>query len=161
MPSQPVYNAIVALPIQGHEIRIGILTLGDQLATLDYLPSNTPLKSANDPTARLVAEQLSAYCRNGRFQFQLPLRIQGTAFQQKVWQALPTIPPSETRYYGHLANRLGGSARAVGNACRANPIPIVIPCHRVVAKQGIGGYCGVTDGQQLRIKQWLLEHERD
>ena len=77
----------------------------------------------------------------------------------RVWQALQKIPYGEVKTYGQLAKELKSSARAVGNACRANPIPIVIPCHRIVAVSGIGGYAGKTDGPVLERKRWLLAHE--
>ncbi len=85
--------------------------------------------------------------------------LPGTAFQQRVWQALLRIPAGETRSYGVLAAELGSSAQAVGNACRSNPVPIVIPCHRVVAVNGMGGYAGATAGYKMQIKRWLLQHE--
>lgn len=83
----------------------------------------------------------------------------GTAFQRRVWQALTAIPPGQVRTYGELARALGSSPRAVGNAARANPWPLVVPCHRLVASQGLGGYGGQTRGQGLAIKRWLLAHE--
>lgn len=89
----------------------------------------------------------------------LPLAPQGTAFQRSVWHALTDIPLGETRTYGDIAKKLNSSPRAVGNACRKNPIQIIIPCHRVVSAKGLGGYAGETDGKQLNIKRWLLNHE--
>jgi methylated-DNA-[protein]-cysteine S-methyltransferase len=142
------------------DTKVGIQTLAGQLAAIDFLPSSVELKSGDNPTARQVADQLTTYISNGKFQFSVPLLKQGTAFQQKVWQALLATRSGDTCNYGQIATQVHSSARAVGNACRANPIPIVVPCHRIVAKQGIGGYCGQTKGQRMRIKQWLLEHER-
>ncbi|MCS5709418.1 methylated-DNA--[protein]-cysteine S-methyltransferase [Candidatus Berkiella cookevillensis] len=84
----------------------------------------------------------------------------GTPFQRKVWQALITLPFATTISYGDLALRLQTSARAVGNACRENPLPVIIPCHRVVSKQGLGGYAGFTAGEKMNIKKWLLKHEQ-
>jgi len=84
---------------------------------------------------------------------------QGTAFQQKVWGALLDIPSGTTMTYGELAKELQSSARAVGQACKNNPTPIIIPCHRVVSKQGKGGYLGQTEGKLAYIKTWLLQHE--
>ncbi len=83
----------------------------------------------------------------------------GTLYQQKVWQALQRIPVGEVRTYGELARELGSCARAVAQACRANPLPILIPCHRVVSATGLGGYMGKTYGPELEIKRWLLHHE--
>jgi methylated-DNA-[protein]-cysteine S-methyltransferase len=83
----------------------------------------------------------------------------GTAFQHRVWRALRTIPPGQVRTYGELARSLASGPRAVGNAARANPWPVVVPCHRLVASQGLGGYGGATQGRGLAIKRWLLAHE--
>ena len=83
----------------------------------------------------------------------------GTAFQRRVWRALQRIPLGEVRTYGELAVELDSCARAVAQACRANPLPILIPCHRVVSASGLGGYMGQIDGPLLEIKRWLLHHE--
>jgi methylated-DNA-[protein]-cysteine S-methyltransferase len=77
-----------------------------------------------------------------------------------VWDALCRIPVSETITYAELARQLGSGARAVANACGANPLPIVIPCHRVVAKSGLGGFMRGNEVASLEIKRWLLNHER-
>ena len=154
------YNAITATPLGGDDTKVGIQVLAGQLTAIDFLPSCATIKSPDNATAALVADQLEAYFSNGSFRFNLALQIRGSQFQNKVWRLLMDIRAGETRTYGCIAYQLHSSARAVGNACKANPIPLVIPCHRVLAKNGIGGYCGQTDGQRLRIKQWLLEHER-
>ncbi len=107
----------------------------------------------------LIVGQLHAYFSDGSARFELPLALSGTAFQQRVWAVLRTIPSGETRTYGEIARVLGSAARAVGQACRANPCPIVVPCHRVVAVQGLGGFSGDTSGSRLAIKRWLLHHE--
>lgn len=83
----------------------------------------------------------------------------GTIFQNAVWLELRNIPMGEIRTYGDIAEKLNSSARAVGNACRANPIQIIIPCHRVISAKGLGGYAGETEGKQMTIKRWLLSHE--
>ena len=89
----------------------------------------------------------------------ISLAPQGTSFQQSVWHELCKIPLGEIRTYGEIANKLNSSARAVGNACRKNPVQIIVPCHRVVSAKGLGGYAGETQGRQLDIKRWLLNHE--
>lgn len=106
-----------------------------------------------------ILEQLQHYCQTGQQDFDLPLKPVGTEFQQRVWRALQGIPTGEVRTYGELAQQLRSSARAVGNACRQNPIPLLIPCHRVVAKSGLGGFAGQTEGAQPALKQRLLSHE--
>jgi len=109
--------------------------------------------------AQQAVNQLKSYFIDGQSTWTLPLAEQGTLFQRKVWQFLQTIPAGETRTYSDLAQALGTSARAIGNACRANPFAIVVPCHRVVSKSGIGGYYGKTRGCEIVLKQWLLDHE--
>ena len=88
--------------------------------------------------------------------FDLPLAPAGTEYRRKVWHALTLIPYGATRTYGELAAIAGGSARSVGQANGRNPIPIVIPCHRVLASTDLGGYSG---GDGLETKRWLLAHE--
>jgi methylated-DNA-[protein]-cysteine S-methyltransferase len=88
----------------------------------------------------------------------------GSPHSRKVWQALCRIPVGETRSYGEIAREIGSSPRAVGQACRANPWPLFIPCHRVIPVHGTGtgpgGYAGQRQGALADIKAWLLEHER-
>jgi methylated-DNA-[protein]-cysteine S-methyltransferase len=107
-----------------------------------------------------VAEQLREYFAGKRRDFDLPLAAEGTDFRRRVWNALRTIPFGETRTYGEVAKEVRSIARAVGQANRHNPIPIVVPCHRVLAGHGIGGYAGASaDGEELARKRWLLRHE--
>lgn len=80
----------------------------------------------------------------------------GTPFQERVWAALRAIPPGEVRTYGAIASAIGSGARAVAGACRANPFPLVTPCHRVVGAADLGGYCGSQDEPYLSIKRSLL-----
>jgi len=82
-----------------------------------------------------------------------------TAFQRRVWRAMRAIPVGESRTYGEVARWLGSSARAVGGAARANPWPVLVPCHRIVAAADLGGYGGETSGPGLGVKRWLLAHE--
>lgn len=106
-----------------------------------------------------VRAQIETYFRDAAAGFDLPLELGGTPFQRRVWAALQAIPPGRTRTYGELARELGTSPRAIGGACRANPCPIVVPCHRVVAADGLGGFAGDTSGRRLAVKRWLLRHE--
>jgi methylated-DNA-[protein]-cysteine S-methyltransferase len=110
------------------------------------------------PLLREAVAQLQDYFDGKRMGFDLPVAPHGSAFQCRVWDALRAIPPGETRTYGDLAQLLGSSARAIGQANGANPIPIVIPCHRVVAAAGrLGGYSG---GEGAATKRVLLDLER-
>lgn len=122
--------------------------------------------SGNAAFANKIKNELESYFKkNSQFSLVCDLQ-QGTEFQQKVWQALLNIPSGEVKTYGALAKELNSSARAVGNACRRNRFPVIVPCHRVVSASGIGGYAGDTlDNQHgdinfLKIKQWLLTHEK-
>ncbi len=118
--------------------------------------------SLANPETRLqdaIIQQLSDYLESRATGFALPVRLQGTAFQRRVWSALTDIGFGQTRTYGELARRLATSPRAVGQACRANPCPILIPCHRVVAANGLGGFAGDRGGRKLAVKRWLLGHE--
>ena len=105
-----------------------------------------------------AAGQLTGYFAGERTSFDLPLDLHGTDFQRRCWLALATIPYGQTVSYGEQARRLGlgpESARAVGSANGSNPVPIVLPCHRVVGADGsLTGF-----GGGLRLKRFLLEHE--
>lgn len=116
----------------------------------------------SSPTiSALAIRQLQHYFHQAHNQWSLPLATKGTLFQKQVWQYLQTIPMGQTRTYSEVAKALNSSARAVGNACRSNPFSIVVPCHRVVSKTGLGGYSGKTEGNELTVKQWLLNHEKN
>ena len=117
--------------------------------------------------AKKITAEFHQYFLSPEHIFSLPCKLeQGTVFQQKVWQALIQIPAGQVKTYGQLARELHSSPRAVGNACRKNPCPVIVPCHRVVSASGIGGYAGDTLMTQkgtinfLQIKQWLLAHEQ-
>ena len=107
-----------------------------------------------------IAKQLCNYSQNAHNDWTVNLCDRGTAYQRKVWRYLQTIPLGTTQSYGEVAKALNSSARAVGNACRANPFLLVVPCHRVVKMSGIGGFGGKIDGEAVAIKQWLLAHEK-
>ena len=133
----------------------------DALVSLDIAPA--PSRRTSPPSkflAREVRGQLQAYFRNPAHCFDLPLRLDGTTFQNRVWRALQRIPAGRTRSYGELANSLTSAPRAIGGACRRNPVMIVVPCHRVVAQGGLGGFMGAVQGRALETKAWLLAHER-
>lgn len=129
-------------------------------ATEENLRVKTPLEGANSPGQKLLAEaiqQLEAYFDGSLRAFSLPLAPAGTAFQQRVWHEMAKIPFGETMTYGQLAAKSESVARAVGGACGANPIPIIIPCHRVLGGGGkLGGFSG---GLGPDSKRALLEHE--
>lgn len=132
---------------------------GDRLCAINIGKDGQGACSDDNNILKQLQMELQAYFNNGACRFSIPLDLQGTEFQKRVWHALSRIPAGDTTTYGQLATQLNSSPRAIGNACRANPVPIVIPCHRVIAKQGIGGYDGQRSGRRLDIKRWLLRHE--
>lgn len=150
------YRAVIASPIP-HVAALGLRYVADELRAVDFLSrAVSPFCDAEViPVAQLLQRYLYSHSGIIAHRFLPP----GTPFQQQVWQLLQDIPYGETRRYGELAAQIGSSARAVANACRANPLPLLIPCHRVVAANGTGGYMGQTGGEGLAIKQWLLQHE--
>jgi methylated-DNA-[protein]-cysteine S-methyltransferase len=101
-------------------------------------------------------DQLRAYFAGELQVFDLPLQVDGSDFQRAVCDAMSAIPFGETRTYGDIARDLGGAAQPVGNACGANPIPVIIPCHRVLGANGLGGFSG-AGGVETKVK--LLKHE--
>lgn len=137
----------------------GIRVAGEAIAELVFLPPETPLHAPDSRLTRLAARQVEAWLADPDFRFDLPLATSGTPFQQRVWQQISDIPRGQVRTYGELAGRLNSASRAVGQACGANPFPLVIPCHRVVSRAGIGGFSGATDGHLLGVKRWLLAFE--
>jgi methylated-DNA-[protein]-cysteine S-methyltransferase len=138
---------------------LGIRCDDRELLGIDFLPATEKPQRATGAFAEAVCDQLLRYFENPDAQFNVPLKPGGTSHQQKVWQAMLNIPRGETRSYGELATELKSGAQAVGQACGANPIPIIIPCHRVVSKSGLGGFMGHASGTSLDIKRWLLAHE--
>jgi methylated-DNA-[protein]-cysteine S-methyltransferase len=110
--------------------------------------------------AQTICTELEAYLADPQHEIDLPFELDGTHHQCNVWQAMLDIPSGQTRSYGELAAQIGSSAQAVGQACGSNPIPLVIPCHRVVGKKGLGGFMHRADEDALDIKRWLLAHER-
>ena len=141
---------------------VAITASGDQLAIeLLVAPSSDSVKITKVSGKPLVAQacaQVLQYLQQPATIFDLSFRQQGTAFQQRVWQVIAAIPLGQVRTYGELAREIGSGPRAVANACGANKLPLLVPCHRVVAQHGLGGFMqGKENG--LLIKRWLLKHE--
>ena len=152
------YSTIISTPIG----KLGVRVQDQALSKIDFLTADAELSPLEMPSNKLsaqIADQLQSYFINPTTKFTIPIVTSGTAFQQKVWQTLRAIPVSQTLTYGQLAQLLNTSARAIGNACRANPVPIVTPCHRIVAANSLGGFAGAQSGILLDIKSWLLQHE--
>ena len=144
-------------------MKVAVATRDERVVEIRYLPLSSKVVFPRNPLAERAAAQLGAYLPDPDTKFDLPLAIEGTPFQRRLWQALCAIPRGRTRTYGELARELGGAhfdmSRAVGQACGDNRLPIVIPCHRVVAADGIGGFAHSTGGYLLEAKRWLLMHE--
>ncbi|CAM4455231.1 MAG: Methylated-DNA--protein-cysteine methyltransferase [Legionella sp.] len=120
-----------------------------------FTQDSSPL--INHPLSDLIQHELASYIANPNHRFQLQLKPQGSAYLQKVLNALLVIPIGRTVSYGELALTLQSSPRAVGQACKRNPLALFIPCHRVVGKHSLGGYMGSPDA--LHYKDALLAHE--
>jgi methylated-DNA-[protein]-cysteine S-methyltransferase len=152
----PAYAARMRAPF----VVLGIRTAQAGVVGIDYLPLHERALAPSDALAERACRQLERYLADPQFRFTLPLVPGGTAFRQRVWQALLQIPIGQSRTYGELARLLHSAPRAIGGACGANPIALVIPCHRVVGTHGsLGGFMGVTEGDPIAIKRWLLAHE--
>ncbi len=149
------FDAIIETPFS----RLGLQFQEGLLCTVEYLKLDVELKASNHPDALNVIEQIERYSKNAQYCFDIKLSTKGTVFQQKVWQEMCSIPAGEVKTYGEVAAILSSSPRAVGNACRANPVPLIIPCHRIVSAAGIGGFAGATTGYFTDIKRQLLCHE--
>ena len=124
----------------------------------EKMPGDETINS-NDMFVKKISEQLQAYFSKATRFKSIAFQPAGTAFEKTVWNELCKIPVGETRTYGEIAKKLNTSAQAVGNACRKNPVQLLIPCHRVISAKGIGGFSGDTSGENIRIKRWLLSHE--
>lgn len=156
-PGMADFAAVLAAP----SFSIGIRCTEDELTEILYLEPCAERKPLS-LLAKEAARQLHAYLKTPRFEFSLPLAPAGTPYQRRVWHGISGIGVGEVLTYGELAQRIGSGPRAVGNACGANPYPIVVPCHRVVASGGgLGGFARQRGGFLLEVKRWLLAHERN
>ncbi|MFA7268021.1 MAG: methylated-DNA--[protein]-cysteine S-methyltransferase [Sterolibacterium sp.] len=153
------YQAVVYLPQLAPSFALGLRCDADEILAIEFLAPRAGL-APKTLLAKEVARQLGAYLKQPKFSFSLPLAPAGTPFQRRVWEHIAAIPSGETRTYGELAEAIHSGPRAVGNACGSNPYPLVVPCHRVVAKGGgLGGFARERGGLLLEIKHWLLAHE--
>jgi methylated-DNA-[protein]-cysteine S-methyltransferase len=153
------WDAVIEFP----KMKVAVETREGLVAGISYLPLSTETKAPTNALAERAVRQLERYRQNPDARFDLPLLIEGSEFQRRLWAALCEIPRGRTLTYGEMARKLGGedfeSARAVGQACGDNKLPIVIPCHRVVAAHGVGGFSHTTEGYLIEAKRWLLMHE--
>jgi methylated-DNA-[protein]-cysteine S-methyltransferase len=152
-----IFSAIVSAPFGA----MGIRTSGGVVCELVYLPPHFEDRAPTDPVAEQAAEQVARYLNDPDYRFTMPLARLGSEFQRKVWDAICAIPRGSVLTYGQVARTIGSAPRAVGQACGANFFPLVIPCHRVTASGGLGGFSNHDDenGYYLAVKRWLLAHE--
>jgi methylated-DNA-[protein]-cysteine S-methyltransferase len=154
-----VFDVTVDFP----KMKVGVRIREGRIVEIRYLPLSAPGVEPKDALAEKAKIQLERYRDDPDAAFDLPIKMEGTELQKRVWQAMREIPRGETRTYGEIAKELGGDDwelnRVVGQACGDNKLPIVIPCHRVVAANGIGGFAHSTDGYLIEAKRWLLNHE--
>ena len=156
MISTEQYSARIKTPFA----TLGILSDDTHLLAIHFLPASVASKSPTLNTiAHLVSVQLTIYLDKPTFKFDLPIKLNGSKHQLDVWHALQKIPAGKTKTYGELASSIDSSPRAVGTACGKNPVPIVVPCHRITAANGLGGFMGGKRDDPLAIKRWLLAHE--
>jgi methylated-DNA-[protein]-cysteine S-methyltransferase len=138
---------------------LGIRCTDDEVTEIVYLEPCAEIKPQS-LLAKETVRQLRAYLKDPCFAFTLPLAPAGTPYQRRVWDNISGIESGKTLTYGDLAQAIGSGPRAVGNACGANPYPLVVPCHRVVAaNRGLGGFARQRGGFLLDVKRWLLRHE--
>lgn len=149
------FDAVIGFPA----MRVGVRVRGEHVAAISFLPPQAKLVEPQNELAERAARQIERYRGDPDARFDLPLLVEGTDFQRRVWQALCAIPCGRTLTYGEIARQVEGEARAVGQACGDNRLPLVIPCHRAVAADGIGGFAHSTGGFHLEAKRWLLLHE--
>ncbi len=150
------YAAIVSAP----GFSLGIRCNEDEITSIEYLEPRAEV-APKSLLAKEAVRQLRGWLKDPQYVFSLPLAPAGTPFQRRVWAGIAAIPPGQTRQYGEVATDIGSGPRAVGNACGANPYPVVVPCHRVVAAGGgLGGFGRNRGDFLLDVKRWLLEHER-
>lgn len=157
------YAAVIEFPA----MHVGICVAGGRLTAITYLPRSTPLREPGDALAARAVRQIERYRDDPDAPFDLPLAPGGNPLQRAVWAQISAIPRGRTRTYGELAARIekevglqaSPNPRTVGQACGDNPYPIVVPCHRVVAADGLGGFSHHSSGFLIEAKTWLLRHE--
>jgi methylated-DNA-[protein]-cysteine S-methyltransferase len=156
---EAAFDACVRTPFA----TLGITATDTHVTGIRFLAPSTAAKvPKRNSIAHLACVQLQAYLEDPAFVFDVPIKLAGTHHRLAVWEAMQRIPAGKTRTYGEVASDLHSSPRAVGGACGANPIPVIVPCHRIIASGGdIGGFMGArgNEGFEIGIKRWLLGHE--
>jgi methylated-DNA-[protein]-cysteine S-methyltransferase len=158
-----MFDVVIEFP----KMKVAVATREDRVVEIRFLPPSASDVGPKNALAERAARQLERYRDDPDAKFDLPVVVEGLPLQRAVWDAMCAIPRGMTRTYGDIARELGTrfpasvpvDARAIGQACGDNRLPIVIPCHRVVAADGIGGFGHATGGYLLEVKRWLLMHE--
>jgi methylated-DNA-[protein]-cysteine S-methyltransferase len=154
-----MFDVVVEFP----KMKVGVVTREGRVREIRYLPLSHPDVKPGNGLAERAARQLESYRENPDTRFDLPVVVEGSALERGVWDAMRAIPRGRTRTYGDIARELAQffpvDPRAVGQACGDNRLPLVIPCHRVVAANGLGGFAHASSGYLLEAKRWLLLHE--
>lgn len=150
-----IFDAIIETPVA----HLGLKYQNNILSGLEYIKPDSVMESSMQSAPAVLIKQIKYYFLDASYRFDLPIVAKGTDFQQQVWSEMRKIPAGEVRTYGEVAEILSTSPRAVGNACRANPVPLIIPCHRIVSATGLGGFAGARSGFYTDIKRQLLRHE--
>jgi len=149
------YTAKVRMPF----CVLGVREDRGGIVGIDYLPVRTEALAPRTAVARRAAREFEAYAADPKYAIDVPWSIAASEFETAVWNAIREIPAGQVRTYGAIARAVRSVPRAVGGACGRNPLPLIIPCHRVVAAGGLGGFMGGRDDDPLAIKRWLLTHE--
>lgn len=153
-PSSQQDNVVINVPFGA----VGIHIKSDYIVSVELFSNQQQVREANSQFGQYVAQQVSQYFQQVNSKLDIAYAVAGTPFQKRVWNAISDIPAGKVLTYSELAQRVGSGPRAVANACGANKIPLLVPCHRVVAKKGLGGFMQGIEGG-LKIKEWLLAHE--
>ena len=150
------YTAKIATPFAV----LGLRSNGSALTSLAFLPLAEKTSAPTDRVTEQAVCELERYLADPEFRFAVSLAPYGTPFQTRVWAVLSAIPRGQPLTYGEVARRVQTAPRAIGQACGANRIPLIIPCHRVVGADGaLGGFMNAETGDPVAIKRWLLAHE--
>ncbi len=153
-------QCVITAPFGGLAISTELVDGSLMISGIRYLERFQPTRKPQNALANRAKEQIEAYFEDPSFQFNLPLKRQGTFYQRRVWTAISEIVHGKTMTYGELAKKIKSGPRAVGGACGANYYPLLIPCHRVLSANGLGGFMQQAGaGWGMDIKRWLLAHE--
>lgn len=138
------------------ETPVGVLTVTEKEGAIVGLSWGEPHEEGSSPLLAEAVQQLKAYFAGRLTEFTLPLNPPGNDFQREICRVMSAIPYGETLTYGEIARQIGSAAQPVGNACGANPIPVIIPCHRVLGAKGLGGFSG-QGGVETKVALLRLE----